>query len=504
MSTTPVEASVGPSRRGFVAAAGVVTAATLVPRHVLGGPRFVAPSQKVNIGYIGCGTQGFRQLIAALESPDIRIPAVCDPVRRSDGYPDYGNDELNNRIRKFLNDPAWANGARGALCGREVGQEIVNRHYQARGQPADCRSYADFREMLEKEKDLDAVYVMTPDHLHGVIAIKALRQGKHVITHKPLSNVLAEARQARDTAKETGLATHLFCAAGQTSTPTVCEWLEAGAIGPVREVHNWSTRPFWPQGMTAPPAGTPPVPDGFDWDLWLGPAAQRPYHPAYTHTVFRGWYDFGTGALGDMGHYSFHQIFEMLRLGSPLSVEATRSQVWTIQDYRWQKQTAHLAFPHAAHITWEFPARGELPAVMLHWYDGGLRPPTLPELEHDGLEMPAEGLLLVGELGKLLAGFSGAEPRLLPRARMRDFAPPPQRLPRPIEELDQFIRACRGGTPSDASFEKAYPFVETILLGTIAVRVNRKLRWDADKAQFTNSPQANELLHRKNRAGWEV
>src|SRR5687767_9097559 len=409
MNTNPVGREGLVSRRRFAAGAGAMAAAAMIaPRHVLGGPGFVPPSEKVNVGYVGCGTQGFRQMMTALESPDIRITAVCDPVRRSDGYPDYGNDELNNKVRKFLGDPNWAEGAKGALCGREAGQEIVNRHYASKGQPGGCRAYADFREMLEREKALDAVYVMTPDHLHGVIAIRALRHGKHVITHKPLSNVLAEARLARDTAKQTGLATHLFCAAGQTSTPTICEWLTTGAIGPVREVHNWSSRPFWPQGMTEPPAGTPPAPEGFDWDLWLGPAAARPYHPAYTHTVFRGWYDFGTGALGDMGHYSFHQIFEMLKLGSPLSVEASRSQVWSIQDHRWQKQTAHVAYPHASQITWEFPARGDgMPPVTLHWYDGGIRPPTIAELEADGVEMPDEGLLLVGDQGKLLAGFSG-------------------------------------------------------------------------------------------------
>jgi predicted dehydrogenase len=229
MNTNPSGREGLVSRRRFAAGAGAIAAAAMiVPRHVLGGPRFVPPSERVNVGYIGCGTQGFRQMMGALESPDIRIPAVCDPVRRSDGYPDYGNDELNNKVRKFLGDPNWAKGAIGALCGREAGQEIVNRHCASKGEPAGCRAYADFREMLEQEKDLDAVYVMTPDHLHGVIALRALRQGKHVITHKPLSNVLAEARLARDTAKQTGVATHLFCAAGEISTPTVCEWLAAG------------------------------------------------------------------------------------------------------------------------------------------------------------------------------------------------------------------------------------------------------------------------------------
>lgn len=309
---------------------------------------------------------------------------------------------------------------------------------------------------------------------------------------------------ARDTARQTGVATHLFCAAGNTSTPMICEWLEAGAIGRVREVHNWSSRPFWPQGMTEYPADTPPVPEGFQWDLWVGPAPLRPYHPAYTHAVFRGWYDFGTGALGDMGHYSFHQIFEMLKLGPPVSVEASRSQFWKIQDYGWRKQVNRVSYPRASMIHWEFPARGDMPPVTLHWYDGGLRPPLLAELEADGLPMPDEGLLLVGDEGKLLAGFSGDHPRLIPRARMREFKQPPQRLPRPIDEFDQFLRACRGGPASDASFENAWPFAETILLGTIAVRVEGKLRWNSEKMEFTNSAEANALRFRKNREGWEV
>ncbi len=495
------------NRRQFLGATAATAVAAIVPRHVLGGPRHVPPSEKINLAYVGCGTQGFRQIVGALNSPDLNIVAVCDPNRASDDYPDYGNDELNNTVRKFLEDPNWAKGARGAWCGREPGQQIVNRHYakaNRSGKPGACRAYADYREMLEKEKSLDAVYVMTPDHLHGVIAIQSMRQGKHVITHKPIANVLQEVRLARDTARETGAATHLFCAAGQTATATMCEWLAAGAIGGVREVHNWSARPFWPQGMTEPPTGTPPVPEGFDWNLWLGPAAERPYHPAYTHSVFRGWYDFGSGALGDMGHYSFHQIFEMLQLGSPSAVEASRSQYWKIEGSSWRKQSNRFAYPQASLIRWEFPARGGLPAASLHWYDGGLRPSHLRELEADGEDMPEEGMLLVGERGQILAGFTGDNPRLIPKARMQEFKQPPRTLPRPIGELEQFIRACRGGQPSDSSFEKAYPFAETILLGTIALRVNKKLRWDTAKGEFANSKEANALRTRKNRPGWEV
>ncbi len=505
MKPTPQSPRVRLTRRRFLASAGAASAILAMPARAAATKAAPVPAGRpVRIAYIGCGTQGFRQLTGALEHPDVRIVAVCDPMLQSDDYPDYGGDELNNKIRKFLGDPGWAKGARGALCGREPGRQIVDRHYAKHGGGDPCRAYADVRELLAKESGLDAVYIMTPDHLHGVIATRAMRRGLHVITHKPLSNVLSEVRAVRDIARETGAATHLFCAAGQAETPAIREWIDAGVIGAVGEVHNWSTRPFWPQGMTEPPTGTPPVPEGFDWDLWLGPAANRPYHPAYTHTVFRGWTDFGTGALGDMGHYSFHQIFEVLNLGSPATVEATRSQVWRMEGYRWRRQEAQVAYPHASLLRWEFPACGARPPVALHWYDGGLRPPLLAELEADGLEMPPEGMLFVGTEGKLLAEFTGAKPRLLPKSRMVAFKAPPATLPRPAAELDQFLRACRGGPPSDASFEAVYPFAETILLGTIALRVNRKLRWDSGKFEFTNSKEANALMTRANRPGWGI
>jgi len=256
--------------------------------------------------------------------------------------------------------------------------------------------------------------------------------------------------------------------------------------------------------MTQQPSETPPVPEGFEWDLWLGPASYRPYHPSYTNAVFRGWCDFGTGALGDMGHYSFYQIFKILKLGTPLSVDASASQFWKIEDFTWRKQSNRVAYPQASLIHWEFPAREGLPPVTLHWYDGGLRPAPLQELERDGEEMPEEGMLFVGDDGKILADFTGEKPRLIPKARMKDFKEPPKSLPRPSEELDQFIRACRGGDPADANFEHAYPFAETILLGTVAQRVNKKLLWNSEEFEFANSAEANDLRTRKNRPGWEV
>ena len=491
------------SRRAFLERSATSAGVTLVARHVLGGPRHVPPSDRINVAYVGVGTQGIRQLMPALQREDLRITAVCDPNRRSEDYVEWSRHELRDKVRAFLKDPDWAKAARACPCGREVGREIVDRHYGASA-GGGCRAYADFRELLAQEKDLDAVYIMTPDHLHATIALAAMKAGKHVITHKPLGNVLHEAELVIRAARETEAATHMFCSSALESTAELTEWIEAGAIGPVREVHNWSTRPYWPQGMTSLPTETFPVPEGLDWDLWLGPVPPRPYHPAYTHAVFRGWYDFGTGALGDMGHYSFFQIFKMLKLGSPLSVEASRSQYWKIDDLLWKKQANSVSYPQASLVRWEFPERQGLPPLTLHWYDGGLRPPKPRELDQDGEPMPEEGLLLVGDSGKILADFSGRNPRLVPKTRMQAFRRPPQTLPRPIGELDQWVRACRGLGASDASFERVAPISETILLGTIALRVDKKLRWDAANARFIGAPEADALTTRTYRAGWAL
>jgi len=358
--------------------------------------------------------------------------------------------------------------------------------------------------LLENAGDLDAVYVMTPDHLHATITIAAMNKGKHVIMHKPLSNILYEAKLVADTARNTKAATHMFCSADKETTPLLCEWIWDGAIGHVREVHNWSSRPFWPQGMTKYPRERPPVPDGLDWDLWLGPVPYRPYHPAYTHAVFRGWYDFGAGPMGDMGNYSFYQIFRILKLTAPVSVEASRSQYWAIEDHLWKKQENNVSFPRASIIHFEFSAREDMPGVSLYWYDGGLQPPKPRELELDRKDMPREGLLFVGDKGKILCGFSGDNPRIIPERRMQAYRRPPEKFPRPIGELDQWIRACKGGESADASFERVHPFAETVCLGAIALRVDRKLKWDAENMQFTNSPKANDLIRRKYRKGWEL
>jgi predicted dehydrogenase len=496
------------TRRRFLSSSATTAAISVVPRSVLGGAGYVAPSDQVNIGFVGCGTQGLRQMMQALPHEDVRIAAVCDPNRGSSDYIPWSKNELRDKIRKFLSEPNWGENNNGCRCGREVGKEVVETYYgknRRSGNYKGCSAYSDFRELLESEPGLDAIYIMPPDHLHATVAIASMRKGKHVITHKPISNVYRETVLAIETAKKTGLASHLFCSAGNRSTPQIAEWIASGEIGPVREVHNWSSRPFWPQGMTEYPREEISIPEGLDWDLWLGPVPHRPYNPALTHAVFRGWYEFGAGALGDMGHYSFYQIFKILDLGVPSAVEASRSQYYAIVDHLWEKQQNLVSYPRASKIHWNFPARGDRPEVSLYWYDGGLRPPLLQELESDGEQMPEEGLLFVGDRGKILAGFSAQRPRLIPKSRMEAFKEPPETLPRPIDEFEQWIRACKGGQPSDAAFDKVAPFAEAICLGNVALRVPGKLTWNASRGEFADSAEANGFLGRRAyRPGWEL
>ena len=276
---------------------------------MIGGPGHVAPSDKITLAYIGCGTQGLRELVRLVANPEVQIVSVCDPETDNTNYVDWSKDGIRSSIRKLLDNPAWGEGVTGIRAGREVAREVIETYY-AKTRSSEsyrgCSSYADFRELLEKEKDLDSVKIMTPDHLHATISIAAMKKGKHVVMHKPIANRVAEVRLVVETARKTGVATHL--AAFRRPIDNVRDMINDGAIGTLREVHNWTDRPFWPQYQSLP-TDRPPVPESFDWDLWLGPALDRPYHPHYTHAVFRGWYDFGGGSIADMGTYSLLPMF---------------------------------------------------------------------------------------------------------------------------------------------------------------------------------------------------
>jgi hypothetical protein len=500
------------NRRKFLGTAAASGAFTIVPRDVLGGRGIVAPSDKITLAYIGTGTQGLREMLALLAIPDIQIVSVCDPSKNAVGYRDWSKDSLLKSIRSTLGKPDWRAGSEGIVPGgRDVAKDIVETYYAANrpgGTFKGCSSYADFRELLDKEKDLDAVKIMTPDHLHGVISIAAMKRGKHVILHKPIANRLEEARLVIDTARKKGVATHFMPWEYNGSMQQVLAWINRGSIGTLREVHNWTNRPVWPQYTTLP-TDTPPVPEGFDWDLWLGPEADRPYHPDYTHMVFRGWYDFGGGSMADMGHYSLWTVFKALELGSPTSIEPMLSHTCEFQDNLARKVKNDFSFPTASSVRFKFPAHGKRGAVDLVWYEGGMRPPTPPELEVDNKELPAEGMMFVGNRGKILAGFHVDNPRLIPERRMRTHPVPPapaRQRPQPGEvspSMRQWIAAVRGGPQSPGSFLNAGPITEAVNLYAVALRTGRKLLYDAANRKITNVPEANKYLFREYRAGWD-
>jgi len=279
------------------------------------------------------------------------------------------------------------------------------------------------------------------------------------------------------------------------------EWLWDGAIGPVREVHVWSDRPThqgklplcWAQGIERP-TDTPPVPDHLDWDLWLGPAPHRPYHPAYVPFRWRGWWDFGSGGLGDMGIHNLAPVFTALKLGAPTSVHASSTPVY------------EETLPLACTVHYEFPARRDMPPVTVHWYDGGLIAARPAELE-DSRELPREdGLIFVGDKGKMLVtSWGGNSPRLIPETRMKAYQRPPQTLPRSSGHYAEWIKACKEGTPTESSFDFAGPMTEAVLLGTVAVRTGgRKLIWDSERMKITNVTEANALLHYPYRESWTL
>jgi predicted dehydrogenase len=299
-------------------------------------------------------------------------------------------------------------------------------------------------------------------------------------------------------ARETGVATQI-AVANQASEDTrrLCEWIWSGVIGAVREVHNWSSRPYWAQGIERTKIEEP-VPKGLDWDLWLGPAPTRPFSSAYVPFRWRGWADFGCGALGDMGSYSFDTIFRALKLEAPVSVEASSTE-------RYEE-----TYPLATIIQYNFASRGEMPPVKLTWYDGGLKPPRPEELEENRPfkgegEDEDEGLLFVGDRGKILCGFNGAHPNLIPEAKMNSYGQPPKTLPRSPGNEREWLDACKGSkVKPGGNFEFEGLVTETLLLGNVAARTGQKLNWDRAGLKVTNNDWAQKCVRPERRSGWEL
>ena len=379
-----------------------------------------------------------------------------------------------------------------ALC--DVDEANAARTFEAFPK---ARTFRDYRRMLDKmDNQIDAVTVTTPDHTHFPAAMWAIRMGKHVFVQKPLTRTVWEARQLTLAAREHNVVTQMGNQGhANEGTRLLNEWVNAGVIGPVREVHIWTNRPIWPQGIDRPKE-RPPVPNTLDWDLWLGTAPERPYNPAYLPFNWRGWWDFGCGALGDMGCHIMDASFWALDLGSPTSVEAVSPPV--------NDETA----PNWSIVTYRFPARGKKPPAKLVWFDGGKKPPRPRDLEEDR-ELSEGGQLILGDEGTIMDTNDYCNsPRLIPESKMRDFLPnrPPETIPRIPEgnHYQEWIRACKDGKPAGSNFDYSGPLTEMVVLGNLAIRTGKKMEWDAAHMRVTNVPEANQYVRTEYRKGWGV
>lgn len=476
---SPLDAGV--DRRSFLKGSALAAAGlSVVPRHVIGGAGVQPPSQTLNIAGVGVGGRGVSNM-SALTSEN--IVAVCDV--------DF--DHVDDSIRD--EDGSIASGL----------EDLAEAYEEA-------ERYNDYRRMLDEVGDqIDGVVISPPDHLHAVVAKRAMEMGLHVYVEKPLTRTIREARVLRDTAEETGVVTQMGNQ-GHTHPDgrRAIEWLWAGAIGSVKEIHAWTDRPanWWPQGMSRPD-DTMSVPDGLAWDLFLGPAPEVPYHEAYHPFRWRGWTDYGTGALGDMGAHIIDHAVWALDLGAPTEVWGSSTPFGTENGDR-------VAWPEASTVHYEF-GRGGRDPVRLTWYDGGLLPPR-PEALPDGVPVIREleegedgpppgwgGAILVGEDGILMYDTYGRNPRLYPKELEREYQDAPQSLPR-IEASHQmnWANACKEDGEATCPFEYAAPLTETLILGTVAVQAGTPIQYNPRTMEIRNAPQAEQYLRRSYRDGWSL
>lgn len=440
--------SKGLSRRDFLGTAATAAfGAMVVPRRVLGGPGYQAPSDTLNIAAVGAGGMGASNLDSVAGE---NIVALCDIdwQRAADSFDRF----------------------------------------------PDAARYRDFRAMLDEMGDeIDAVIVATPDHTHAVVAGRAMKMGKHVYVQKPLTHSVHEARMLHQIADETGVVTQMGNQGhSHDDARLVNEWIQAGVIGPVREVHVWTDRAagWWPQGVEAPDSPEP-LPDHVSWDLFLGPAPYRQYNSAYHPFSWRGWVDYGTGAVGDMGaHLLDHPVWSM-GLGYPSTVECSSTPF------------NGVSYPTASLINYTFPRDGE-PTLPLTWYDGGLKPPKPDELGEDET-LPSGGVLYLGDEGVLLHETYGQNPRLFPEELHDEADTVEQTYPRiEVSHEMNWVQACKGEAEATCPFSYAAPLTEMMLLGVVALKAGTKIEWDGEAGRVTNNEEANQHLGRDYRPGWSL
>ena len=465
------------SRRAFLAqAAGGLAAGMafhIVPRHVLGGAGFVAPSEKVNVALIGCGGRARGNLKGIMNHADAQVIAVADPAQES--------DTRGLRIYRTLN-------------GRMPFKSEIEKFYQDKTENHGCAEYEDFRVMLDREKDIDAVLISTPDHQHAHGAVHAMRLGKHCYCEKPLTHNIREARLVAQVAKETGVATQLGNQGHSRDTMAqTIELVRSGVIGPIQEVHSWVSARRWNPELMVVPTQAEPVPAGLNWDLWIGPRAMRPYHSAYNPVHWRDFWEFGCGALGDFGCHDLDSPTWALNLFAPATIEAHNAGV-----------SDPLLAPHGSICYFHFPKMGDQPELKVTWYDGGLMPELPPEIEPVRSKYN-RGVMFVGSKGKMLCEGAGGTPRLIVDGELieKPTLPTPS-IPRVQDHYRDWLDACKGGRPALSNFEYGARLTEITLLGVLAVRTGKRLHWDHEQMQVTNVSGTEEIIHGTYRSGWEV
>ncbi|MFO1500713.1 MAG: Gfo/Idh/MocA family oxidoreductase [Verrucomicrobiota bacterium] len=461
------------TRRHFLrSGAAAVAAFTILPRHVFGGPNFVAPSEKVNIAIVGAGGQGRTNVRALLAEKDAQIIGVADPIEEHDLTPFYYKGS----------------------AGRKPVKAEIEKHYGESKPDYRCAEYEDFRVMLEKEKAIDAILCATPDHNHAYVTITAMKAGKHTYCEKPLTHNVWEARQVAKVAKETGVATQMGNQGHSgDGIRTTCEWIWDGAIGEIRQVHAWTKAGRWGKEIGGRPKETP-MPGGVNWDLWIGTRQPRPYSSAYTPVTWRDFWAFGSAPIGDMACHNLDPAFWALDLAEPLSIEA--SCPGTVDEEM---------CPFGSIYRYKFGPRKQLPPVEVTWYDGGLLPGRPEELEDDDqLGQSGNGIIFVGSKGKIMCPGWGGAPKLLPIGLMDSYQKPAKTLPRSKGHHRDWLEACKGGPAPSASFAYGAKLTEVVLLGNVALRVGKKIEWDSVNMKAKNAPEADQYLKETYRQGWEV
>ena len=505
------------TRRTFIATGVGLGVFSVIPNHVFAAKKYglVPPSDKICLLHIGCGSQGLAELPALLHSPDIEIVGVADPNRESYDYVHWSENGLRNHLRTLTDEPAWKEGIRGIPGGWNIMKEVVETYYRKNrtGYKGSIVAKEDYRDLLATLKDVDAVKIMSPDHQHAYQALDCLKQGKHVIMHKPLGNKMTEAMKVVDAAKASKLSTHMMAynLAFSGNLAQIKKWIDSGAIGTLKELHNWSNRPVWPQYPVIP-TDKPPIPDGLNWDIWLGPAEMRDYHPYYTHCTFRGWYEFGAGAIADMGYYSMLPVFDILKLDSATMVSARFSRVIGLRNNVPSTIINDYSYPMAAAYRFEVPYKDKSGKIIFQWHDGGFKPQT-PE-GYVGDDLPGEGMMFVGDKGAIVSGFLRESPVLVGEhaSKYTDVKSEPTGdspyavSPNGNERwLQTWIDGCRGKGKGPGSFENAKEVNETFNLGSVSLmRRGNKLVYDPATRTITNDAEAQKLLTRKIRKGWEM